>query len=178
LAVNLYEGMFVVDAARGGSDFPALVRHIADILTRNEARIERIEKWDERKLAYPIENAKRGIYVLTYFHMDGSAIAELRHMVRLSEDLLRALFLRKERMDPVQGQLYNAEGEEVEAPPAEPAGAPVLSKEPAEGAAESPEDAEADEAAEPEPQEEEPGPEPAAEPVEPDGEDPQAPAAP
>jgi small subunit ribosomal protein S6 len=126
LAVTLYEGMFVVDVSRGGSEFTEVVRHIADILTRHGAQIERLEKWDERKLSYPIGKAKRGIYVLTYFRVDGSAIAEIRHSVRLSEQVLRALFIKPEAVSPVQGQLYDAEGNEVEAPPAEPVAHAVL----------------------------------------------------
>ncbi|MCK4282816.1 MAG: 30S ribosomal protein S6, partial [Candidatus Brocadiae bacterium] len=37
--------MFVVDAARGGARFEETVRHIAQLLTRQGAEIERVEKW-------------------------------------------------------------------------------------------------------------------------------------
>lgn len=140
MAVNLYEGMFVVDANKGGAQFPDCVRHIAGLLTRHGAEIDRIEQWDERKLAYPIKNVKRGIYVLTYFHVDGSAISELRRDIALSEEILRVLIIRPDDVSEVQGQLFSPEGEEIEAPEPRPA---------AEGAApdeEAPEtDAEAEE---------------------------------
>jgi small subunit ribosomal protein S6 len=93
---------------------PSVIRHIAEILERCDAEIERMEQWEERKLAYPIGNAKRGIYILTYYRADGSQIRELRHLVRLSEDILRALVLRTDEMDPVTGQLYSPGGEEIE----------------------------------------------------------------
>ena len=131
LAVNLYEAMFVVDAARGGSAVPDIVRHIAGLVTRHEAEIERIELWDERKLAYPIQKAKRGMYFLVYFRADAEAIAELRATIRLSEQILRLLILRAEKPGPVKGQLYTAEGELPETPaeptaaPAEPTAAPA-----------------------------------------------------
>jgi len=110
LSTNLYEAMFVVDSARGGSKFPDTIRHIAGLLTRHGAEIERMEKWDERKLAYPIKHVRRGIYVLVYFRMDGSAIAELRHMVDLSEEVLRVLILRAEGQNPPKGDLYSPDG--------------------------------------------------------------------
>jgi small subunit ribosomal protein S6 len=108
--------MFVVDANKGGSEFPECIRHIAGLLTRHEAEIERIERWEERKLAYPIKRAKRGIYILTYFRADGAAISELRRDIALSEDILRVLIIRPDEVSPVQGQLFSPEGEEIESP--------------------------------------------------------------
>jgi len=125
LPENLYEAMFVVDAAKGGSAFPEIIRHIAGLLTRNGASVRRIEKWEERKLAYPIRSAKRGIYILVYFTADGSAISEIRRAAELSEQLLRVLILRAEKMSPVKGQLYTVEGEETEAEPTEAAETPA-----------------------------------------------------
>lgn len=125
MAQNLYEAMFVVDAAKGGGQFPETIRHIAGVVGRHGGEFERIEKWDERKLAYPIRGVKRGIYILTYFRADGDTIAELRHTIQLSEEVLRVLVLRAEALGEVQGQLYSADGEQVaaEAPaaPVEPA---------------------------------------------------------
>ncbi len=137
MPTNLYEAMFVIDASRGGSDFPEFVRLIAGMLTRHAAEIQRLERWDERKLAYPIGDAKRGIYVLTYFNADGESISEIRRDAQLSEDILRVLILRPDEVSPVQGDLYNAEGEQIERP-AEPVGAVAES--------EGSEDAESEEA--------------------------------
>ncbi len=110
MAENLYEAMFLVDSSRGGAGFEEIIRHIANILERAGARIERIEQWEERKLAYRIQRAKRGIYVLVYFRAPGTAIDEIRHDVQLSEQLLRVLVLRAEEQSPVQGDLYDSEG--------------------------------------------------------------------
>lgn len=120
--------MFVVDAAKGGSEFPKIIRHIADLLTRQGATIERMERWDERKLAYPIGQAKRGIYILVYFRAEGAAISELRANVGLSEELLRLLVLRVQEQSPVRGQLFTPQGEAL-SPPAPAAAAAPKAKE-------------------------------------------------
>lgn len=147
---NLYEAMFVVDAAKGGSAFPDTIRHIAGLLTRNGADIQRMERWEERKLAYPIRRVKRGIYILVYFAADGSAIDEIRRAADLSEEVLRVLILRAEQVSPVKGQLYSIEGEEVEAPAEAPvAEAPAAGAEtPAADAEKSEAEQDADDAAE------------------------------
>ena len=64
MALNLYEAMFLVDSARGGSQFSAVVQHISELIERHEGKVERIERWAERKLAYPIKHVEKGIYVL------------------------------------------------------------------------------------------------------------------
>ena len=129
MAPDLYEAMFVVDAAKGGSEFPKMIRHIGDLLARQGAAIERMEKWDERKLAYPMKHAKRGIYILVYFQADGSVIPEIRSNVGLSEDLLRVLIVRAEGQSPVRGQLFTPQGEALAQPPA-PAQAAAAAAEP------------------------------------------------
>ena len=154
MAISLYEAMFVVDASKGGSEFPNVIRHTADLLTRHGAEIERIERWDERKFAYPIKHVKRGIYILTYFRVDGSAISELRRDIVLSEDVLRVLILAVEQPNQVSGQLFNAEGEQVETPVAPPAPAPPApAAEGGEGAAPAEKAEVESEAEEPEPEE-------------------------
>jgi small subunit ribosomal protein S6 len=125
LAKNLYEAMIVVDIAKGGSEFPEVISHIADIINRQSADIDRIEKWEERKFAYPIKGVKRGIYILSYFEAEGEAISEIRRLFRLSEQVLRVLILKTDTKDEIQGELYNAEGEMIAEAPAEPI-APVV----------------------------------------------------
>ena len=115
MAVKLYEGMFVVDSAKGGSEFPGTVRLVAGMLTRHGAQIERIEKWAERKFAYPIKQSKRGIYILVYFKAEGDAIAAIREDVALNEDILRVLILAPHAVVPAVGEVFNAEGEMIEA---------------------------------------------------------------
>jgi small subunit ribosomal protein S6 len=112
--------MFLLDSKRGGEELPSLIQHISNLLSREDARIERIEQWDERKLAYRIQGADRGIYVLVYFRAEPERIQEMRNTINLSEDILRVLILTAEEIPPAVGQLYNTEGEEVEAPPEEP----------------------------------------------------------
>ncbi len=114
MAVKLYEGMFVVDSAKGGSEFAATVRLVAGMLTRHGAEIERIEKWAERKFAYTIKQSKRGIYILVYFKAEGSAIGAIREDVALSEDILRVLILTPHAVVPPTGDTYSAEGELLE----------------------------------------------------------------
>jgi small subunit ribosomal protein S6 len=132
LAENLYEAMFLVDAAKGGEGFPAVIQHISGLLERNGAQAERIEKWAESKLAYEIKHVDRGVYVLVYFRAASESISPLRRDIGLSEELLRALILRAEEIPEARGKLYTTQGEPLpeEAEPAEPESEPTDTAEP------------------------------------------------
>ncbi len=126
---NLYEAMFIIGAGKGGSEFPDTIQHIAGLLTRHDAEIERIERWDERKFSFPIKRAKRGIYVLVYFRADGEVIAEMRRLIGLSEQIPRVLILRADSMVDPRGALYDAEGvQTAEAPRPKPVEPPLVNE--------------------------------------------------
>ena len=91
-----YEGMFLLDA--GGGDFDTACQPIRTVLERGGADLLSAKPWDERRLAYDIKGRKRALYVLTYFSMDPANLAELERDVQLNEDILRALFLRKDKV--------------------------------------------------------------------------------
>ncbi len=116
MSKNLYEAMFLVDSEKGGEEFPALIQHISDLMERNGAEIERIEKWDERKLAYTIRGADRGIYIQVHMLVEPDDVEELRNAINLSEEVLRVLILTCDEVPPAAGPIYNTDGEEIEAP--------------------------------------------------------------
>jgi len=99
--VKVYEGMFLMDPALS-SDWPAVETEVNRVLKRASAEVLGMRNWDERKLAYPIGRHKRGLYVLSYFKAPPEKISELERDVRLSEQVLRAMFLRKDKMTAEQ----------------------------------------------------------------------------
>ena len=91
---TLYEGLFLVDQSKAAADWEATLGHVKELLNRTDCEIVTIEKWDERRLAYPVEGRDRGTYILAFFKAAGSRIPEIERYVKLSETILRALVLR------------------------------------------------------------------------------------
>jgi small subunit ribosomal protein S6 len=91
---KLYEAMFLVDAAAAASDWDGLEESVRKILSRNQAEVVSLKKWDERRLAYDVQGKSRGTYILCYFHSDGGGVAGIEKDVRLSEKVMRVLILR------------------------------------------------------------------------------------
>src|SRR6516165_5463235 len=94
LAVNTYEGMFLLDSTKVAVSWDESVKHVHDILSKHQSEIVASRQWDERRLAYPVEGHKKGTYLLTYFRADGSHVADIRHDCQLSDLVLRNLILK------------------------------------------------------------------------------------
>ena len=95
---KLYEGMFLIDSAEAAKDWDGVIELVKKMLTKVDAEIVSIRKWDERPLAYSIKRCVRGTYILTYFRCDGQKISDIERDVRLSERIMRALILTADHL--------------------------------------------------------------------------------
>jgi small subunit ribosomal protein S6 len=86
--------MFLLDTNKVAGDVPAAAKQLHGILERNHAEILASRPWDERRLAYPIRNHKKGLYYLTYFRTEGKNLVGIDHDCHLSELVLRQMVLR------------------------------------------------------------------------------------
>jgi len=91
----VYEAMFLVDSG-AAAVWDDLVKHLSGLLTRQGAELIGLTRWDERKLAYPVERRKRGTFVLAFFLLKsgGALLAEIERDCLLSEKVLRVLILK------------------------------------------------------------------------------------
>lgn len=96
---KLYEGLFLVDSGEAAADWDGINKAIEKVLARGDVEIVSIKKWDERRLAYDINGKSRGTYILTYFRGDPAKIAAIERAVQLSEQIMRVLILRTDRMN-------------------------------------------------------------------------------
>jgi small subunit ribosomal protein S6 len=94
LALNTYEGMFLLDSTKVAVSWDDSVKHVHDILTKHQSEIVASRQWDERRLAYPVDGHKKGTYLLTYFKTDGAHLKEIVADCHLSEVILRELILK------------------------------------------------------------------------------------
>lgn len=91
---NKYEGFFLLNTGRITPEGGGATRIVGDLLKKHGAAPVRVDVWDERKLAYPIKDQKRGTYVLAHFEAPSPAVAAIRNEVNINEDVLRAILVR------------------------------------------------------------------------------------
>jgi small subunit ribosomal protein S6 len=90
----VYEGMFILDPTKYSRDPAAITQQVADLITQHGGTILAARLWDERKLAYPINGHKKGVYWLTYFKMPGSGVTPLERQCEINDDIIRKLILK------------------------------------------------------------------------------------
>jgi len=97
---RVYEALFLVDSALAAAQWDHVMELLQKVLDRAQARVISVRKWDERKLAYPVQGKGRGTYILAYFECASSIIRQIERDVQLSEEILRVLVIRTDRMNP------------------------------------------------------------------------------
>ena len=86
--------MFILDPSKYARDPAATSQQISDMVMQNGGTVLASRLWDERKLAYPINGHKKGIYWLTYFKMPGGGITPLERQCEINDDIIRKLILK------------------------------------------------------------------------------------
>jgi small subunit ribosomal protein S6 len=86
--------MFLLDTNKVAGDEAAAAKQVQGLLEKNQAELLANRKWDERRLAYPIGNHKKGLYYLTYFRTEGKNLVSIEHDFALNEMILRTLILK------------------------------------------------------------------------------------
>jgi small subunit ribosomal protein S6 len=95
---RVYEALFLVDSALAAAQWDHVMELIQKVLDRVGSRVISIRKWDERKLAYTMHGKSRGTYILAYFECSSSGIGQIERDVQLSEEIIRVLVVRTDRM--------------------------------------------------------------------------------
>jgi small subunit ribosomal protein S6 len=70
-------------------DVPGAVAQIHSTLEKNKAEILASRPWEDRKLAYPIGNQKKGLYYLIFMKVESRLMATIEHEFKLNENILR-----------------------------------------------------------------------------------------
>lgn len=94
---SVYEAMFLISQSEA-ADLKGAVAHIEEILSRGDAEIVAMRKWDERRLAYEIDKQRRGVYILTYFRAPTGSIAHIERDCNLTERIMRVMILSAEHL--------------------------------------------------------------------------------
>jgi len=96
----VYECMFLLDTNKVANDVPAAAQKLHAILERNHAELLASRPWDERRLAYPIKNHKKGLYYLTYFRTEGKNVVNIEHDCALNE-MMMILHVDEKLVEPM-----------------------------------------------------------------------------
>jgi small subunit ribosomal protein S6 len=93
--VPSYELVFILNANLTEDDSTKLLGKVNDQITKLGGTVTETNPWGKRRLAYPIKKQAEGNYVLEKVQMKQTALKELDASLKLTEDVLRYLFVRE-----------------------------------------------------------------------------------
>jgi len=103
-----YETMVLLDNREVKQGWQALKDQVCGLFTKHGATIKSAKRWDERRLAYPIQHQLRGTYLLAYYEAETSELAAIRRELEYAEAVFRHMTLACEE---IPADAYDPEAE-------------------------------------------------------------------
>jgi small subunit ribosomal protein S6 len=95
--MNKYEALFIIKPDLSEEERKNLFNQINEAVAKNQGSVSQGAVWAERKkLFYPINKCREGLYYLLNFSIVPSAIKEINHTYKLNENILRVLITKVE----------------------------------------------------------------------------------
>ncbi len=95
---NLYEGMYIVSSTLSDDARNRVLDKIKMGITERGGKILKIHDQGRKRLAYEIDGRREGYYYLVYFEVKPEAINEMWADYKITEDLLRFVTLRTDKV--------------------------------------------------------------------------------
>ncbi|HYA75350.1 MAG TPA: 30S ribosomal protein S6 [Burkholderiaceae bacterium] len=118
-----YEICFIVHPDQS-EQVPAMIERYRSLILSQGGKVNRVEDWGRRQLAYPIAKLVKAHYVLLNIECGKSTLDELEHGFRYNDAVLRHLTVgQKKAITTPSPMMKVVEKEEARKTAVEPAGA-------------------------------------------------------
>lgn len=97
-----YETVFIARQDLSAKQVEDLTETMSGFITAGDGKVLKVENWGLRTLAYRIKKSRKAHYVLIETDCPPAAVLEMERNLRLNEDVLRYLTVRREA--PSKGQ--------------------------------------------------------------------------
>ncbi len=119
-----YETVFITPVDIAEENLNKVLDKIREAVSKNDGELSKLEKWQQRELAYPINDLTKGIYYIAEYKANSGVVHDIEHNFKfLREDILRFLTIKTKpaKAKPVKPEAPKPEATRSEAPaPAAP----------------------------------------------------------
>ncbi len=126
--MNKYELIYVIDTAMEETARNELIARFNGMIEQDGGKVEKVEEWGKRRLAYTINYKTEGYYVLVNFTANAELPREIERVMQINESILRYLTVKvEEKRSNVKPRPVRVAPVAEEAPAAE-AAAPAVAE--------------------------------------------------
>lgn len=94
--MNKYELALVVNAKIEDDARTATVEKAKEYITRFGGTVTEVEDWGKKRLAYEVQKVREGFYYFIQFEAEPSVPAQIEQNVRIMDNVLRFLCVKKD----------------------------------------------------------------------------------
>ena len=94
--MSKYELAVVLSAKLEDEERAAAMEKVTGYITRFGGTVTDIDEWGKKRLAYEIQKMHEGFYYFIQFEADAQCPAEVERHVRIMDNVLRYLVVRKD----------------------------------------------------------------------------------
>lgn len=91
-----YEGVFIINPDLSSEASRGVVTQVQELVTKNGGRVDGLQEWGKKRMAYRIRKKQEGNYVIVNFQLDSKHTKKLEQSLRLNDQLLRFLLVNKD----------------------------------------------------------------------------------
>ncbi len=91
-----YEGVFILTPDLSADASKGAVAQLQELVTKNGGRIDGLQEWGRKRLAYKIKKKHEGHFVILNFQLDSQQTKKMEQSLRLNDQVLRYLLVNKD----------------------------------------------------------------------------------
>lgn len=91
---SFYELTYIINPVLEENQTKDIVDKYKALIEENGGKIDEIDEWGIRELAYDIDGKHSGFYVNAYFTAPGDIVARLERTMKIDDNILRNLVLK------------------------------------------------------------------------------------
>ena len=92
-----YETVFIVNPDFTEENAKGLLDKFTGLITENGGAVDKVDEWNKRRLAYPIDDYTDGYYYGVAFTAPAKVPAELDRVFNITDGILRSIAVRLDK---------------------------------------------------------------------------------
>lgn len=93
--MNKYETIIIINPTVDEETTKATITKFTDMINEN-GKVEGINEWGKKRLAYPIQKQNEGYYVLINFSSNPEFIDELERVYNITDEVIKHIIVRND----------------------------------------------------------------------------------
>jgi small subunit ribosomal protein S6 len=91
-----YEGVFIINPDITADASKGVLTQVQDFVSKNGGRVDNVQEWGKRRLAYKINKKQEGNYIVLNFQLDSALTKKFEQSIRLNDNVMRYLLVNKD----------------------------------------------------------------------------------